>query len=121
MCAIFTHNNSLHLHVAREIKRMKPSKAIGPDGISTIMLKHIGPKGINYLTTMLNTSLHLLQTPTIWKTAKIVPLPKPGKPLENSGSYRPISLLSPIAKLLEVLILPNLQEAFTPDQYQHGF
>lgn len=31
--------------VLRKLKRMKSSKAIGPDGISTIMLKHLGPLG----------------------------------------------------------------------------
>lgn len=107
--------------IQRELKRMKSSKAIGPDGISPIMMKHLGPCGINFLTSMLNTSFQLLQTPGVWKTAKIVPLPKPGKPQDQATSFRPISILSPVAKLLEALILPYINNAFTPATYQHGF
>lgn len=39
------------------IKKVKSPKAIGPDGISVIMLKHLGQTGIQYLTKMFNLSL----------------------------------------------------------------
>jgi hypothetical protein len=29
--------------------------------------------------------------PTVWKSAKVIPIPKPGKPPFISGSYTPIS------------------------------
>jgi hypothetical protein len=34
--------------VSRVIKDAKNSKAIGPDGIATVMLKHLGEHGIKY-------------------------------------------------------------------------
>ena len=38
------------------IKSAKPSKALGPDKISTLHLKHLGEKGIEYLTQIFNLS-----------------------------------------------------------------
>lgn len=103
------------------IKKIKNSKAMGPDGISAIMLKNIGQQAIKYLTNVLNMSLSSLIIPDIWKVAKIIPLPKPGKDLNKATSFRPISLLSPIAKLLEALILPHINENITLEEHQHGF
>jgi hypothetical protein len=48
-------------------------------------------------------------------------IPKPGKPVDQGASYRPISLLSPVAKILEQLLLPSLTAAFTNSPMQHGF
>ena len=39
------------------IKKSKSSKSIGPDGISPIMLKHLGPLGIQYLTNIYNYTI----------------------------------------------------------------
>ena len=40
--------------VSRMIRDAKNAKAIGPDGIATVMLKHLGVHGINYLTKTFN-------------------------------------------------------------------
>jgi len=39
--------------------------------------------------------------PTGWKSAKVISIPKPGKPPSDPGSHKPISLLSNFSKLLE--------------------
>jgi hypothetical protein len=50
---------------------------------------------------------------------------KPGKPLENVPSYRPISLLSSLSKLLEKLLLkrlkPFIEEKNLISEHQFGF
>lgn len=107
--------------VTNAVKAAKTSKALGPDGISPIMLKHLGPFGIDFITNMLNLSMDSLTIPGVWKVGRVIPLLKPGKPVENSKSYRPISLLSPLAKLLETLILPILKENLKIAYHQHGF
>ena len=107
--------------VERVIKDTKSSKACGPDGLSAIMLKHLGEKAIDFLTSLLNASIASSVIPDIWKVARIVPLPKPGKPAGEGSSYRPISLLSPVAKLLEKLVLPEVQASFAIPSSQHGF
>ena len=103
------------------IKKAKPSKALGPDGISTLHLKHLGENGIKYLTQIFNISTSTSTIPEIWKTSAIIPLLKPKKPAEESTSYRPVSLLCPAIKILERLILPSLTEHLPVPDIQHGF
>ena len=103
------------------IKKSKASKALGPDKISTLHLKHLGPAAIKYLTSLFNLSIKNSQIPDIWKTSTIIPLLKPNKPADDSGSYRPVSLLCPSIKILERLILPTLNEHLPIPDIQHGF
>ena len=103
------------------IKKSKNSKAIGPDGLSPIMLKHLGPKGIKYLTDIYNMSVNTAIIPSIWKTGRIIPLLKPGKAADKGPSYRPVSLLSPPSKILEALLLPYVSESIDLADHQHGF
>ena len=105
----------------KAIKKSKPSKAMGPDNISPIMLKHLGPNGIKYLTNIYNNSLKKSIIPTIWKTARVIPLPKPGKDISQGPSYRPISLLSPAAKIMEKLLEPKISASIPLANHQHGF
>ena len=103
------------------IKAAKNSKALGPDEISPIMLKHLGPNGIHFLTKIYNKCVNTATIPAIWKTGRIIPLLKPGKPADEGSSYRPISLLSPLAKILESILLPTITESINLADHQHGF
>ena len=103
------------------IKKAKNSKAVGPDGLSPIMLKNLGPHGINFLTKIYNKSVNNSIIPSLWKTGKIIPLLKPGKPADQGKSYRPVSILSPPAKILESLLLPYVTESIKLADHQHGF
>ena len=103
------------------IKKSKASKAIGPDGLSNLHLKHVGPAGLIYLTHIFNLSTKHSQIPQIWKKSIVIPLPKPGKEPDESTSYRPVSLLCPAIKILERLILPTLQQHLPVPDFQHGF
>lgn len=85
------------------------------------MLKHLEPKTTKYLTNLLNLSIKTLIIPNVWKVGQIIPILKPGKPNDQGSSHRPISLLSPVAKLLEKLILPTMNEHLQPASHQHGF
>ena len=105
----------------KAIRQSKNSKALGPDEISPIMLKHLGDHGAAYLTKLFNATVNSAIIPANWKTGKIIPLLKPNKSIDESKSYRPISLLSPAAKILEKLILPDLAAAVNLQDHQHGF
>ena len=107
--------------VAEAIKKSKSSKALGPDGISPIMIKHLGPNGIKVLTNIYNLSVNNSHIPSVWKTGRIIPLIKPGKPSDKGPSFRPISLLSPLAKILESVLLPLISQAVVLEDHQHGF
>ena len=91
-------------------------------GLTSLHFKHLGLRGVAYLTKLFNLSLSQANLPVIWKTAHIIPIPKPGKPLNLSTSYRPISLLSPAVKILERLLLPFINPPTLPlSSTQHGF
>ena len=44
------------------------------------------------------------EVPVVWKEAVIIPVPKKGKDKKNPHSYRPISLLICVGKLLERMV-----------------
>jgi hypothetical protein len=97
------------------------NNSTGPDNINIKHLKHLGPKAIEFLTALYNNALNNNTIPHIWKLAKIVPIPKPQKDPGQGTSYRPISLLSPIAKTLEKVILPHITNNIDNNEHQHGF
>ena len=107
--------------VEAAIKSVKSSVALGPDQIASIHLKHLDRGGIEYLTGVLNLSFKSFQIPAIWKVGRVVPILKPGKSADESKSYRPIALLSPVAKIAEVIKNGELQRLLPFAAHQHGF
>ena len=97
------------------------STAHGPDHLNILHLKHLGPTGISYLCSLFNLSLVSADIPSIWKQAIIIALLKAGKPASLGTSYRPISLLSPTAKVLERFLLTIFNEHLHTVPTQHGF
>jgi hypothetical protein len=65
-------------------------------------------KAILFLIYLFNAVLRLSYFLLLWKFLNTVLIPKPDKPLNLPSSYRPISLLPFLAKLLERLILKRL-------------
>ena len=103
------------------IKGIKVTGSQGPDGISPYHLRHLGPHGIWYLTGIFNWSVNSNTIPNLWKKAKIIPIPKAGKPLTEPKSYRPISLLCAPSKILERLVLDRITQDVPLSDTQHGF
>ena len=62
-----------------------------------------------------------LNIPFLWKIGRIIPILKLNKSPDQSTSYHPISLLSPLAKLMEKLVLETLTEHLQLAENQHGF
>ncbi|GBN24405.1 putative RNA-directed DNA polymerase from transposon X-element [Araneus ventricosus] len=87
------------------IKSTKINKAPGIDGITNKMLKNLPLKILLKLANLYNYMFKLKYFPQCWKTARILPILKPGKDPTKPISYRPISLLSTLSKLGEKLIL----------------
>ena len=84
--------------VQEAIKQSKNNNSQGPDKLNIRHLKHIGPLGLAFLTSMFKTALNKNIIPHTWKLANIVPIPKPNKNTDKGTSYRPISLLSVMCK-----------------------
>ena len=87
--------------VTDAIKTTKKSKALGPDRITPIHLHKTDPVEVSFFTKLVNFSRNSSVVPAPWKVGRVIPLPKPGLEPEQKKSYRPISLLSPVAKLVE--------------------
>ena len=70
---------------------------------------------------MFKTALNKNILPHTWKLANIVPIPKPNKDTDKGTSYRPISLLSVIAKTLEKSLLPYITADIPNTPMQLGY
>lgn len=86
------------------IKVLKNKKSPSEDGINNTILKALPRKGIQFLTHFINSCLKLCYFPNEFKEAKVIAIKKPNKPADYPSSYRPISLLSSISKVLERII-----------------
>ena len=107
--------------VQEAIKQSKNNNSQGPDKLNIRHLKHIGPLGLAFLTSLFKTALNKIIIPHTWKLANIVPIPKPNKDTDKGTSYRPISLLSVIAKTLEKSLLPYITANIPITPMQHGY
>ena len=108
-------------YVQEAIKQSKNNNSQGPDKLNIRHLKHIGSLGLAFLTSMFKTALNKNIIPHTRKLANIVPTPKPNKDTDKGTSYRPISLLSLIAKTLEMSILPYITATIPNTPMQHGY
>ncbi|GFS13502.1 RNA-directed DNA polymerase from mobile element jockey-like [Elysia marginata] len=97
------------------IKCMKSGKAAGIDGIYPDMVTHLGQHAMDWLAAVMTNILDKGTYPQIWKHARVVAIFKPGKPANESSSYRPIPLLSCIYKLLERIILARITPYVEPN------
>ena len=81
------------LHSLQLMSKRQYNNSQGPDKLNIRYLKHLGPLGLAFLTSILKTVLNNIIC-HIWKLVNIVPIPKPNK--DKSISYRPIPTLSVI-------------------------
>ena len=86
------------------LRNLKCIKAPGPDGICNDILKHLGPKAKKTLLQLFNESWTSATVPAQWEKAFICPIHKKGKNKKDPKSYRPISLISCLGKLMERII-----------------
>lgn len=76
----------------------------GIDTIPNLVLKKLPKAIISEYCTLFNNMLNNAHFPHIWKTAKVVLLPKKDKNPEDPKNIRPISLLPNISKIFEICI-----------------
>lgn len=110
-----------------ELKRIvwrQKFKAPGRDGITARIVRASWPAVAHSLTSLVNDCLRECRFPQIWKQAYVRVLKKgPDKDLSLPKSYRPVSLLPVLGKIIEETI-SNRIDAETKgklSQKQHGF
>ena len=89
------------------IKAFNLNKAIGPNSIPVIILKETKKEISEPLSTLINLSFDTGDFPSYLKLAKVIPVYKK-RDQQECSSYRSISLLSNISKLIEKLLCIRL-------------
>ena len=84
--------------------QFKSKKSPGTDGIKPIAYKPLPNNIIKYLQIIYKAIIILAYTPRIWKEARLIFIPKPGKnSYKLAKAWRPISLTNYLIKALEKL------------------
>jgi hypothetical protein len=107
------------------IKKIPKRKSPGIDGITPTILKHLPMKYIFKITKIINHIFILTHFPSNWKNSLIIPILKPNKNKFDPISYRPISLLNTISKIVEKFIAIEINKHLEDNNilipYQFGF
>jgi len=124
----FTAFSSVNVETVIDAVRQLPDKSSAADPMPTSVLKQVVDLVAPYFTELFNRSLATGHFPSGFKEAFITPIvKKAGLDTSDVNSYRPISNLSVVSKLLERLVvrqlmaylssadlLPTLQSGFRP-------
>ena len=94
--------------VLKLLLKANAAKATGLDHISNKVLKLAGPVIYLHLTDLFNLSIKSNVFPTDWKVARVSPIFKMAGERNDPNNYRPISVLSTVARIFERLIYEQL-------------
>ena len=97
------------LEFANAIKHTKNTSAPGLDSINYQTIKNLPDEFKTEILEIYNLILFNGDYPSNWKTALVIPILKKQKSPLSTNSYRPISLLSCLSKLLDKIITKRLQ------------
>ena len=101
--------------VFKTLTELNQSKAGGPDGIPSWILKENADILATTVADIINTSYNEGRLPFSWKFANIIPIPK-AKPLrEVNKDLRPISLTPVLSKVAEDYVV-NLCQTSGPEE-----
>ena len=110
--------------IIKAIKKAKPKRSTGIDGISMQVLKMSANIIAIPLARLFNISINKGEFPSRWKTAVVSPILKKGSP-KSKENYRPVALLSSMSKVFESVIHAQLTKHIVRAKIfpssQHGF
>lgn len=108
--------------ITTALKKLKAKTSAGPDHIPPYIIKGCGNVLIQPLYFIFNLSIKNRTFPSVWKNTRVCPIYKSGKQ-SIVNNYRPIAVLSSIAKIFEFIIcksiLSHVQKNIS--ECQHGF
>jgi ribonuclease HI/endonuclease/exonuclease/phosphatase family metal-dependent hydrolase len=97
--------------ILRQVKRLSPYKAHGPDGIPNVVLQRCIDIIVDRLLTIYQAILQLNLYYDPWREFTTVVLRKPSKPsYEIPKAYRPVVLLPTLAKVLTAIVADILSQ-----------
>jgi hypothetical protein len=113
---LFTVND-----IASAVYKLRPS-TIDPNGISSTVLKHLGPNFISYLTSILNSLIIHGINPRILSKSVLTPLLKANKrAVSNVSSYRLIASVPVFLKVFDYAVLNKYQHCLHTNMRQFGY
>jgi len=110
--------------VAKILKSLDVSKAMGPDNVHPKLLRYLSANGsfVDAVVLLFSACATQQYIPEVWKTATVVALHKKGS-VHSANNYRPVSLTCIMCKVYEKLlreyILNGVEQLLSSKQ--HGF
>ncbi len=101
-------------------QKLKQGKASGPDSLSPKILKLCSRQLSSIFCFIFNASIKQCRIPSLWKTSKIIPVPK-SPSISQMNDLRPVALTSVAMKCLEKIVLKNIQPLYAPFLDNHQF
>merc|ERR1712240_36348 len=105
--------------IAQIIKKAKSTNSVGHDNISMKMLKKTTTIMAPLITHLIKQIIIERKFPSIFKTDRITPKLKNGKPIYDIASYRPLNNLCTIEKIIEEYIITHLEPFLTTNKLIH--
>ena len=114
------------LETSKLVKGMSNSVSFGHDQLDAVTMKLVLPQILIPLNHLINTSLQNSKVAMKWKLAKVLPLLKSKDSNRlDPANYRPISLLSTTAKIVEraaqVQLLKHFEESQLLNNSSHAY
>ena len=105
--------------VLRALGRTNNGSASGPDGISYKLIKAVRDTrlGQELVGEVVDNLVSGVITP-LWREMKVVFIPKPGRDLTLTKSWRPLNLINCVGKLGEKVVADRIQD-FGGDLFHH--
>lgn len=98
------YNNPFSIEELQFALKKCRGKSAGPDGIGYPLLQHLPICALNYLLEIYNNIWKSGKIPNHWKNSFTIPIPKNNRNPHDVDSFRPISLINCIAKILERMV-----------------
>ena len=111
-------------NILKRLQNLDTNKSAGPDHLHPRLLKELATIIAGPLSDLFQKSINAKSVPSDWKTAFVTPIFKKGSRLK-AENYRPISLTSVVAKILERVVNDTILEHLKVNNIlspnQHGF
>lgn len=104
------------------IRKLKPKKSVGSDGVPAYIIKGCSEFLVRPLQHIFNLAVSNQTFPAKLKTTIITPIYKNGS-VNNIDNYRPISLINAVAKVFERILFQDIFDNIEAEisRFQHGF
>lgn len=108
--------------IRKLLNSIDDSKGAGPDGIPPLFIKKTSKHLVCPLKLIFEKSLKSGIFPSVWKRSNVIPIFKKGNK-DDVTNYRPVSIISLLAKVFECVVCPVMTSHFKNiiSDAQHGF